>query len=123
VRRLLSGATIGAGESFGNGGTLRGAYPSMTLAGTWAGGFPTATTGFAGVRFDIGGNTHYGWIRIQLENDGTGLPVAMTIVDWAYDDQADTAIQAGSIVAEPSTLARLGMGFAGLGALRRRRSR
>lgn len=120
VRRLSSGASIGSAESFRGGGALRTVYSSVLFGGTWPGGDPTATTGFAGVRFDRGGDTHFGWIRMQLQNGAGGQPTSLTIVDWAWEDTAGTALAAGQ-VPEPSSVALLGMGVAGLAALRRRR--
>lgn len=122
VRRLSSGATIGTAESFRGGGFLRNVYSGALLQGTWPGGSPTATTGFAGVQFDRGGDTHFGWIRIQLQTGANGQPTEMTIVDWAWEDTAGTAITTGQ-VPEPSSVVLLGMGAAGLAALRRRRAR
>ena len=46
---------------------------------------------FIGVSFDIGGNLHYGWIRIDLAADAGSY----TIFDYAYEDQPNVAINAG----------------------------
>lgn len=45
-------------------------------------------TGYIGVRFDISGSTHYGWIRARVAANCSST----TIIDWAYEDQADTPI-------------------------------
>ena len=66
--------------------------------------------GYMGVRFNISGNTHYGWIQFDAPGasgtivnwayeDKTGKAIAPgasgTIVDWAYEDKAGKAIAAG----------------------------
>ena len=75
---------------------------------------------FIGFRFNISGNTHYGWAEIILATN------AVTINQWAYDDTVDTAIHladtaSGGSVPEPSSLALLAMGAGGLVSLRRRK--
>ena len=45
------------------------------------------TTGFIAVRFQISGNTHYGWLQYKgtaITDETTKL--SDTIVDWAYND-------------------------------------
>jgi len=68
----------------------------MVLASSWYGAFygnfGDNQPHYAGVRFKIGSNTHYGWIRF------TGIPqtgMTMTIQDWAYNSVANTPINAG----------------------------
>ncbi|TWU20789.1 PEP-CTERM sorting domain-containing protein [Bythopirellula polymerisocia] len=58
---------------------------------------------FAGIRLDIGGSTHYGWVRMQtspVNYPGSGAPIpplTATIFDWAYETDPDTAILAGDV--------------------------
>ena len=80
---------------------------------------------FAGIKLDIGGIAHYGWVRLKTEPidpiTGDGLPpLTGTIFDWAYETTPDTAIAAGA--PEPSSLALLAAGVGALGLRRRRRS-
>lgn len=49
------------------------------------------TDGFVGLKFVVAGNTHYGWVRLDLTADAS----AMTIKDFAYNATPDTAITAG----------------------------
>lgn len=125
VRQLSSGATIGPGGNFQDPAVMLRVYTSSFSAtrtrGTWA----PSVDGLAGVQFQIGGQTHYGWIRLHLGVGAeTGLPNELTVRDWAYESIPDTAIAAGAIVPEPSTfgLGRLAAGAAGIAALRRRKT-
>ncbi len=67
---------------------------------------------YMGLRFEIDGNTHYGWMNLwveRLENNGT-------LRKFAYEDEPDTPIP---IIPEPSTLGLFGL--AALALLLRRR--
>lgn len=55
---------------------------------------------FAGIRIDIGGTKHYGWVRMQVTPlvDFTPVaPLTATIFEWAYETDPDTAILAGDV--------------------------
>ena len=99
-------------------GTLIGS--SSTFSGDYAylggvNGFSGESTGFLGVRFDIGGDIHYGWAELSFSS-GTH-----SVLQWAYEDQAGVSIAAGT-VPEPSHAALLlGAGAAGVAAYRRRK--
>jgi len=62
-------------------------FNSLGVIGTY-GNF-CGTSGYIGVRFLINGNTHYGWIQVDLSSD------FITIVDMAYENVADAPILAG----------------------------
>jgi hypothetical protein len=83
--------------------------------GNWT---PDGTPGFLGVRFDISGDTHYGWVRVGVTFGSTSF----RIVDWAYNSTPGEALKAGEPIPEPSTLSLMALGAAGLLALRRRRN-
>lgn len=59
--------------------------PTWCLGGPWC---QDTSTRFLGVRFTIGGATHYGWIRTQTST--------LLVFDYAYEDVADTPIIAGA---------------------------
>ena len=84
--------------------------PNILAEGDFAG-----DAKFLGVVFSFSGQTHYGWVGVEVTNS-TGI-----IRDYAYESTPDTAIAAGA-VPEPSSLALLAMG-AGAMALRPRRDR
>lgn len=46
---------------------------------------------YLGVKFEIGNNTHYGWIQYKANSDAT----IGTIIDWAYEDVPGKAIKTG----------------------------
>lgn len=89
---LAASAAIGAGGSFiqntaGNSFFIASIYASNTY-----GNFP-GQTGFIGVRFDISGSIHYGWIRVSA----TVGPTSITVMDYAYEATAGTGIAAGDM--------------------------
>ncbi|GEQ86941.1 hypothetical protein ULMS_24490 [Patiriisocius marinistellae] len=85
---LDEGDMISAGTGdFGNVGSL--CYLDG-IAGTFCGDGNNTPDGFAGVAFQIDGNTHYGWVGFEgVTADG------FTVTDFAYESTPDTAIAAG----------------------------
>jgi hypothetical protein len=69
--------------------------PYSSFNGTYnsGGDFLGATDGYIGVKFDIAGAAHYGWVRVDLSADATTL----TVKDYAYEATAGTAINAGDV--------------------------
>jgi len=68
------------------------------------GGAPAFTIGvdrYLGMKFDLGGNIYYGWVRVEVIQNGLdpwGDPAYEVIYkDYAYEDVANTAILAGAI--------------------------
>lgn len=134
VRKLASGNTIGAASGQGNLGLfLRFSSPGTSGS---VGQFAPSQTGFAGVKLHLNDGDHFGWIRIHVGADTDGFPNLITVKDWAFDCTPGEAIKAGDgtsssasctpgsggSVPEPSSLALLAAGAAGLMAFRKRRN-
>jgi hypothetical protein len=77
-------------------------------------GYWSGRDAFVGLRFQYGGQTHYGWMEIA-NNAGTA---SGQVLSWAYETRPDTPILAGAIP-EPSTSALLTAGGILLSLLRR----
>lgn len=115
---LATTAMVSAGAAFRN-----GAY--LTVAGslgTQADGFTSVAASFVGFKFEIDGNTHYGWAQLTPTFGGAGSSIQ--IHQWAFNSIADAAIQVGqtSAVPEPAAAAT-GLGLLALGAAGLRRQR
>jgi len=135
-------ASYSAGESIGATGsyktpdpTVLGSITGSTFFGHITGSeFSDGTTGdlitdwqlgstaFVGLRADSARGSNYGWMRFTTPpNFNEDAP--LTLVDWAYESELDTAILAGDgIVSTPAPLPALGAAAA-LAASRRLRRR
>jgi hypothetical protein len=104
-------------------------YGRCFVSGPWQ----RETDKYLGVRFNIKGQTHYGWARFSVKFNGY-VKVTVTLTGYAYETQANTAILAGdkgpteeaaeleatkpSVVRSPS-LGLLSLGAIGLDTWRR----
>jgi len=90
---------------------------SQTLSSPWSN-----NTGYVGFRSQQTDGTHYGWIKLTVNNANAS---SVTIDSFAYDTVAGqpiTAGETGSGIPEPATSAALlALGSAGLVAYRQRR--
>lgn len=91
---------VASTNNFNSGGTGTG-DPPVALAGkiyfgigsTTMGQFAGQTDAFAGFRFDVGGNWHYGWMRMDVDAQGH----TYTIKDMAYEQTPNTSIHVGDM--------------------------
>ena len=80
------------------GGTQSGYTFNQQLYGNWAGGHPNR---FIGVKFQIKGQTHYGWIRLTVtivhKGNGHGPTgsFSATITEYGYESVANKSCGAG----------------------------
>lgn len=80
------------------GGTQTGYTFNQQLYGKWSGGHPNR---FIGVKFQIKGQTHYGWIRltVTIAHKGNGHgPIgsfSATITEYGYESVANKSCGAG----------------------------
>ncbi|NRR93276.1 T9SS type A sorting domain-containing protein [Winogradskyella undariae] len=88
---LSNGAAISSGaNSWYNNGFTSG-FQSLNYGSCSFGNWCSITDGYLGLRFNISGNTHYGWARLDIDGGGS----VWTVKDFAYHDTPDTPITAG----------------------------
>jgi hypothetical protein len=89
-----------------------GTLANGSLYGNWGG--LTTTAGYLGVKFEINGNDHFGWVHVTWDpNTSTA-----TIDQYAYQGVAGASAR----IPEPSSLVMLGLGALGLARRRRANS-
>ena len=97
---LSSSAPISAsaaGSWFNNGYST--GYMSLNYGsyGTF-GNFIGVTDKYIGLRFTVGTNTYYGWVRLDVNSNGS----VWAVKDYAYEDVSGTSILAGAMPSGPS---------------------
>ncbi len=96
------------------------ANTSPTLDATHQGG---ATSGYIGVEFLSGSNTHYGWLNIDIDNTNQTVDLR----SWGYNETPDAPVLAGagdpfgSTVPIPFIASAVAMVLAGAGIVYRRK--
>lgn len=87
------GSNLNAGDEIGpDGPWISDAVLASNFYDYPFGAFPGAGEGYIGVQFEISGNLHYGWVRLEADiND-----LFITLMDMAYENVAETAIEAGA---------------------------
>lgn len=86
--RLVSNYAVLDNANFSNIGlTSELAFVDSGNGGNFISGEP----GFLGIRFEIDGLKHYGWIQYKANSDAT----IGTIIDWAYENTPGKAIKTG----------------------------
>ena len=89
----------------------------VNALGRWSNDYSTlynfVSEGYIGIEFDNGGNTHYGWVAVNLTSP-SAENLQLDITAYAWENIAGQGISAGA-VPEPSTYA-LGLGLLALGA-------
>lgn len=89
---LAQNSVISSSQSFWRNEGYSSGVQSLNYASCSFGNF-CSTDAYIGVRFNIGaGNTHYGWIRLEVLTD---IPDSWTIKEFAYNSVADASILAG----------------------------
>lgn len=94
---MNSGSWISAGQSMSSnsgGGWLLA--QSLVMSGTYTfggGAFQGVSDAYIGVRFDMGGQPHYGWVRIDVAPGADKI----TVKDYAYHSVATREIMAGQV--------------------------
>lgn len=97
------GEMIGASSNWSNGSSFVGTT-------NFSGIMNFGDSGIFGLSFQLAGQTHYGWVNISENDNGT-----QSIHGWGYESVAGRAIAAGvTEVPEPSTLAVFALGLMGL---------
>jgi hypothetical protein len=107
---LNKGARIGRGQEFVHGrGEALVAFLENTSQSQTSGHWVNVKNGYLGLRFKIGGETHYGWARLSVYVvKGRGSQVFGILTGYAYETIPNKGIDAGHTdgTAEGSTAGR-----------------
>jgi hypothetical protein len=121
VRKLTSGSGVlsAMNNNLQNPRLVSTSYSSLF---TYGGFNPNPSdTGFLGMSFTIGSDTHYAWLEVLVSLDGSGRPSDLQVLSAAYNDVAGQDIAVGAIP-EPASVG-VGLGLLALGAAGVRRMR
>ena len=107
-----SGVKAAVSTSSAGAGTFIRSY-NGGLSGNFTPSFSGSDSGFVGLKFDISGADHYGWLEVIVSRSG-GRPSELSVLSGAYETQPGVDIAAGAIP-EPASVG-MGLGLLALGA-------
>lgn len=115
----VAGGTVSGSNSFA---TAQGVMASCKFLEGCSGNFPTdGSTQYLGFEFTPSTTTDYGYVTLSVTGNAIVGPV-IDLVSFTYDDSgAPITVPQASDAPEPSALALLAAGAAGIAALRSRR--
>jgi len=114
---------------------MLGSFGTSGVGGSWV----NVKNRYLGVKFDIKGQTHFGWVRLNVQVQIPQI-ITATLTGYAYETVANQAITAGQTKGTentnieqpdaalttpspaPATLAALALGTPGLSIWRRKES-
>jgi hypothetical protein len=134
-----AGQEIGPNRNFNKGGFIGGDLDQsshITWEGQWGNGGKGLNNRYAGVKFMINGEVHYGWIRLSMDITNGTPPFNATVTGYAYETIPNKPIIAGATegsdeeerspsaaietpAPEPAMLGALALGAPGLSIWRR----
>ena len=90
---LTSGATVssGAGTFFNNG--FSGGFQSLNYGSCSFGNWCSVTDRYMGLEFNIGPDTHYGWVRLDVDQAGD----VWSVEEFAYDATPGAPVTTGDM--------------------------
>ncbi len=100
------GASYGLIFSYGKGSRFNKKYGHGTLKKHRGNLNFEQSSNFFGFKFSLSGQTHYGWMRVQVtvrRTRGQNKLTSIDVVDYGYESSSSTAIAAGSCTAEALT--------------------
>lgn len=134
---LNAGAGIGSNQNFVQRYPLMGAVIYSPGGGQYSGRWTQVVNRYLGLKFQINGETHFGWARMSVHLQMNKRVEAM-LTGYAYETQPNTPIIAGqesgefsraktgvrgqsdaSLISQPGTLGLLALGAEGLQVWRR----
>jgi len=126
---LPGGARIGSSQPFFIVGFMADRWRGIEFGHGSGGNWKDVRNRYLGIRFEINGETHYGWARLDVEVKPNSILTILT--GYAYNSVAGQGILAGQTSngdsnveppsLEPATLGRLALGSSGLESWRSRR--
>jgi hypothetical protein len=89
---MKAGMGIGPLDVFKGGKEVMadGSHNVSHAFGSWV----NVTNRYLGVKFNISGETHYGWVRMTVLTQG-GVTINATVTGYAYESLANTPLTAG----------------------------
>jgi hypothetical protein len=106
AKALAPGRPIGSSQRFvsqGNGGVLMGEAIYSPGGGQYRGNWVHVLNRYLGLKFQINGETHFGWARLSVKMF-LGKPFQALLSGYAYETQPNTPITAGQTTGDDAAV-------------------